>query len=79
MSRSLQMAQQDVSAAAEKLTVREESIRTLHNGNLLPSSSSAPVEAFISLSLSFCSSLFLVCDVQISENEELKSPSVRCL
>lgn len=49
MSRSLQMAQQDVSAAAEKLTVREESIRTLRNGNLLLSSSSAPVESFISL------------------------------
>lgn len=29
------MSQQEVSAAAEKLTVRELNIRTLHNGNLI--------------------------------------------
>lgn len=44
MSRSLQMSQQEVCAAAEKLTVREENIRKLHNGNLILSSSAAPAE-----------------------------------
>lgn len=48
MSSSLQMSQQEVSAAAEKLTVREENIRTLHNGSAILSSSTAPVEYFIS-------------------------------
>lgn len=47
MSRSLQTSQQEVSAAAEKLAVREENIRTLHNGNVILSSSSAPVKYFI--------------------------------
>lgn len=37
MSRSLQMSQQEASAAAEKLIVREENIKALHNGSVLPS------------------------------------------
>uniref|UniRef100_H3CBB2 Golgin subfamily A member 1 n=1 Tax=Tetraodon nigroviridis TaxID=99883 RepID=H3CBB2_TETNG len=34
LSRALQVSQQEVSAAAEKLAVREESIRTLHSGSV---------------------------------------------
>lgn len=68
MSRSLQMSQQEVSAAAEKLTVRELNIRTLHNGNLILSY--PRLQWNTSLVSSFYS---MPCD---AETEEFKSRSV---
>lgn len=44
LSTSLQTSGGQLSAATEELTVREETIRTLHSGTVTPSSSASPVK-----------------------------------